>query len=234
VFRELHSVIGDRSTGAMLEIRRPLATLLAASLLSVCASACDSSEKASTRTPADRHGAHGASAGASAPASLAETRRSFKHYLNDRDGDIGGRRVNSGYRDPDDVKLLAYGHPAGSVEQQAVRVTVERYYAAAAAEDGPAACSMLLPSLVKAVPEDYGQFGPSYLRGSKTCREAMKRLFKHLHETLQKPVAVTGVLVNGDHAYALLGSPQRPANYLTLERQGNRWTVATLLGSGMP
>jgi hypothetical protein len=47
-------------------------------------------------------------------------------------------------------------------------------------------------------------------------------------------VAVTGVLVNGAHAAALLGSTAMGASYISLQRQNTTWTIAELLGGTMP
>jgi hypothetical protein len=138
---------------------------------------------------------------------------------------------NNSYHDTDDSGSLNYGRAASAVQERAVAAVVERYYAAAAAGDGAGACAQLRPGLAKAVPSDYGQLGPSYLRGGRTCAAVMILLFKHYNKQLAAPVAVTGVRVAGQLAYALLGSTVTPASYIIVQREGSTWKVAQLLGT---
>jgi hypothetical protein len=138
---------------------------------------------------------------------------------------------NSRYHDADDRDLLAYGNAASAEEERAVAAVVERYYAMAAAGDGSGACALLLPSLDKAVPSDYGQNGPSYLRPGKTCAAVLTLLFKHYHRQLAPGVAVTSVRIAGDQADALLGSTAFPASFIIVQREGSAWKVAQLLGN---
>jgi hypothetical protein len=149
-------------------------------------------------------------------------------FDNDRYGD-----GNKGYYDGDDKPIRAYGQAAGTSDKRALAALVERYYAAAAAGDGAAACSVIDPSFAKAIPEDYGQApGPGYLRGAKTCPAVMTLLFKYFHSQLGGAVEVTGVRVKGDQAFVLLGSTTRPASYLTLKRKGGgAWGIEGLLAT---
>jgi ketosteroid isomerase-like protein len=213
---------------------KPLLPLLAVvTLLSFGASACGGAGKSGEPVSHVSSSAAAASGAATRSAIAADT-ASERRYLNDDDGDIGGAGENSGYRDADDGTSFSYAHTANAADEQTIAATVKRYYAIAAAGDGQRACSMLMPSLVRAVPLDYGRLGPPYLRGAKTCRTVLALLFRHLHSGLSAPIAVTGVLVDGDHAYALLGSAKTPAGYITLQREHGAWKIAVLLGGGMP
>jgi hypothetical protein len=141
---------------------------------------------------------------------------------------------NTNYHDGDDTSVLTYGHAAGAAEARAVAAVVKRYYAAAAVGDGATACSMILPTLAKAIPEDYARpTGPVYLRGGKTCRAVMSRLFKHFHDKLAGAIEVTGVRVEGNLALALLGSRTRPASEMSVERIGGAWKIALLLANAL-
>jgi hypothetical protein len=169
---------------------------------------------------------------------------------NDGDGDdLGGNSVdtdhddgedhldprNNSYHDKDDAGVVAYGRPATEVERAAVVATVQHYYAAAAAEQGQVACSMISPSLAKAVPEDYGSApGPAYLRGGKTCQGVMVRLFKHMHTGLGAKIHVTAVRVKGNYGLALLGSTKAPASELPMDRDGAHWWIGSLLAGELP
>jgi hypothetical protein len=165
--------------------------------------------------------------------------------IGDEDGDNNGdtdndapwdykheRNDNGDYHDRDDGATLSLGHAADAATRRAITALVKRYYAAAAVEDGRRACSMLPPELAKAVPLDWGgSNGPEYLRGQKTCQAVMVLLFKHSHDQLSAPVTVTGVQLNGNSAYAFVGSATMPAGYLIVQRQHGAWAIVALLGN---
>jgi hypothetical protein len=156
---------------------------------------------------------------------------------NDNDDDYGNvRRVeNEGYYDSDDSSILTYGHAASVADRRAITALVERYYAAAAAEDGAKACSMITSTFATAIPEDYGQApGPAYLRGAGTCQAVMSRLLKHVHRQLPAAIKVTEVRVGGNQARALLGSRTTPASFILVERERGTWKIDGLLGGPLP
>jgi hypothetical protein len=147
----------------------------------------------------------------------------------DRDND-SPTRESGNYHDRDDGDVLNYGHAAGARDARAITTFLERYYAAAVAGDGATACSMIYPALARSVAEDYGRYGPLYLRGGKTCAAVMALLFEHYHGELAGGITVTGVRVKGEEAYALLGSTTKPASYAILVRGGGAWKMMGLLG----
>jgi hypothetical protein len=201
---------------------RALLALLAMALLSVGAGACGDTSHASNRYLNDGdHDPIGDEDGDNNADNDNDVSLDYKPVTNE-----GGN-----YHDADDSMTLAYGHAAGPVDTRAVAALVKRYYAAAAAGDGKGACSMLLPSLAKAAPEDYGEFGPQYLRGGKTCEAVLSLLFEHFHNTLTAPVGVTGVRVEGNQAHALVGSATMSASYITLQRERGVWALNELLGN---
>lgn len=141
---------------------------------------------------------------------------------------------NNSYHDEDDSYIVNYGHPANPADRQAITTLVRRYYAAAVADDGAAACSMLTPTFVKAIPGDYGRYpGPPYLRG-KTCATVMTKMMRHSQAQASNDFAVTAVRSHENVAYALIGSTVLPASFLQLERVGGSWRVSSLLGSALP
>jgi hypothetical protein len=153
---------------------------------------------------------------------------------NDTDGYNSRKNNDGGYYDNDDYRVRTFGHASSAAEQRAVTALITRYYAAAARGDSAAACSLLYTPLAESVSEDYGQAGPIYLRGAKTCRAVMSLLFKHFYSQLRAQVDVTGVRVEGRVARVLLGSRTMPAGVLTVERVGGGWRVDGLLGSPLP
>lgn len=131
-----------------------------------------------------------------------------------------------------DNNIPAYGHEASASDKRAVTVLVKRYYAAAAANDGSTACSLLYSNLANAVPEDYGKPpGPVYARG-KTCAVVMSKVFEHLAGRRADLAAtkVTDVRIYRDHGFAELRSTRTPKGEIFVERQGRSWRVGALIG----
>jgi hypothetical protein len=136
---------------------------------------------------------------------------------------------NGHYHDTDDRSFLHEGHAADASDAQTISAAVTRYYAMVAAGNGVAACAQVTQRLAQAAPVDYGQLGPAYLRGSKTCAAVIARLSKHFRGELSTPVAVTSVRISNGQTFALIGSRTMPAGYTTVEREKNTWKVAQLL-----
>jgi hypothetical protein len=134
----------------------------------------------------------------------------------------------------DDREIYVYGHAASAADRQVVTAVVKRYYAAVAAGNGAAACSLLHARFAKAIPEEYGRAsGPPYLRG-KTCRAIVSLVSKYYRSELTAAIEVTGVRVKGNYALALLRSNTLPFVYTRLEREGAAWRIYALLGGVLP
>lgn len=236
------------AAGVRWQRRGGLAAFAAAGLVLGAVACGNSSKTSSNSTTASRSNIASAShstqptgplSGASAASGQSTAATYAKEgaghrYLKDADNDLGGRAVNRGFRDSDDAHILDYyGRPASPAVRRAVAHVAERYYRFAAAADGEKACRMGVPTMVKAAPIDEGQFGAPYLRGAKTCADAFTRLFRHYHRQLAVPITVTGVLVNGARAYALLGSTRMPASFLRLEQRHGKWLVASPFGGNI-
>jgi hypothetical protein len=142
---------------------------------------------------------------------------------------------NASYHDGDDNKFVAYGHAASAADRQVIAALVKRYYAAAAAGNGAAACRLIDPTLARTIPGSYGQPpGPIYARG-KSCSVVASKLFKHLPTQADLAgVEATDVRVEGDEAFALLGSPTIPASFLALKRDGGAWRIDSLIARTLP
>jgi ketosteroid isomerase-like protein len=151
---------------------------------------------------------------------------------NDNDARLDYKRDdNNSYHDSDDgYTLSSSGKPASSPERRAVTAVVKRYYAAIARGDSASACSQVVPILATATPLDAGRLGPPYLHGAKTCSDVMSLLSRHFRTQLASPVEVTGVLVAGDRALALLGSKTMPAGWITVQRERGAWKIDQLFG----
>jgi hypothetical protein len=148
---------------------------------------------------------------------------------NDKDDDAAGN---------DDTLIVNYGHEATIADKKAVTVTLERYFTAAAADDGARACSTLVSIVAEAVPEEYGEApAPPSLRG-KTCTVVMSKLFKERHRELiakSATLKVIEVRVEGDNALAILHFSTTPEpQKIVMHREGPNWKVRDLLDSKMP
>lgn len=138
---------------------------------------------------------------------------------------------NHAYHDEDDKKLFAFGAPASGNDMRAIAAVVTRYYAVALAGSGAQGCSMIDASLVKAVPLDYGHFGPAYAHSAKTCAEVLSRLFAHERAHVSAGIQVTGARLKDNFALAFLGARTMPASYISLEREKGTWKISQLLGA---
>lgn len=131
------------------------------------------------------------------------------------------------FHDHDDIETLTLWSSADAREARAVTRVATRYYEAAAHGDGRSACAMLLPSVARSL-TDYRLTGIPYLRGARSCADALRLLFRH--HGLSVP-HVTAVRAQGDAALALWGSRTMPAGYITLVRRHGRWLVTAPIGS---
>jgi hypothetical protein len=149
-----------------------------------------------------------------------------RDYDEDRDG-----TPNSRY-DSDDYAVLTFGHEASPAERQVVTALVKSFYAAAAAEDGAKACSLIYSLLAESIPETYGEVatGPPELRG-KTCAVVMTKLFKRDHQELvvhNATLKVTGVRVEAKNGFVLLDFKGVPDRHVVLHRELGAWKIDSL------
>jgi hypothetical protein len=144
--------------------------------------------------------------------------------------------VPSSYRlpDEDDRPVFSYGRAPRAGDRAAIAAAIERYYSTAAAGNGNGACLQLLPSLAAAVPSTYGQAGPHYLRGEKTCAAILSTLFSHFHGELSEPVDIVAIRVKGAAAKVVLSSRKMRANSILLEHRGGAWRMQQMLGQPLP
>jgi hypothetical protein len=192
---------------------RSIARILAVALLGLGATSCagGSTTSRGSATVARQTGSASTTA---AP--------NFSTHNNDRD--------NDGDHNDDDGKVLYYGHAASPSDRRASVALVTRYFAVAAAENGAAACSMLVPFIAEAVAEQDGKSPP--LLG-KTCAVVMSKLFRLHHRLLalkHATLRVIEVRVEGHKALAVLDFPTIPEVRQFVERRvGRTWKLQELL-----
>jgi hypothetical protein len=110
---------------------------------------------------------------------------------------------------------------------------VKRYYAAVAAGDGAAACSLMSSGLSKSITQGFGR--SAALRG-KGCAGILALLFKRRSGQSAASLAeieVTGVRIKGDRGFALLHSKLMPSGEITVDREGGAWKVGALIGGSL-
>jgi hypothetical protein len=138
---------------------------------------------------------------------------------------------------PQAKAITEYGREASPAERQAITALVNRYYAAAAADDGATACVLIYSPLSESVAEDYGQApAPASLAG-KTCQVVMSKLFRQVPGQSSAVLAtteVTRVRVKGRKGYALLRSKAMPEGDILVERELGTWRIGTPIGSPLP
>lgn len=146
--------------------------------------------------------------------------------------------VRSNYEDNDDLEVERYGRPARANETRAATAVARRFLAAAAAGDGPTACTLIVAKLTTKIAQGMGKPpSPAYLRGN-TCAEVMSKLLGHFHHRLALEASgfeVTAVRISGKVAFVLLKFNKTPERrYIPLEREGHAWKVEGLLDSEFP
>jgi hypothetical protein len=147
------------------------------------------------------------------------------------DSRVAAQGVRSSVRSPqDDDHIAIYGHEAAGSQRQEILRLVTRYYKAAAADDGRAACKMIHRQLASSVVEDYGQTPRN--RG-KTCAEVMNKIFRHVEGQPPSVLArtrVTGIRIRRKEGFAQLTSSSMRAGEIALVKDGMAWKVAVLIG----
>lgn len=146
-------------------------------------------------------------------------------------------------KDPDDQIIRGYGQPANASTQSAILPLVKRYYSAAAAGDGRAACAMIYAGFTRgtgilhAVPSVYTPApGSSVLQG-KSCEQVASLLFKLDHRQLAEDstgLRVVEFRVKGANGLLMLGFKTSPERWLPVRREAGGWKIAAFLDSEVP
>lgn len=126
-------------------------------------------------------------------------------------------------------EYYSFGHLASDVETQAVAPLVKRYYMAAAADDGQAACRLMYARWKKAVIED--------VERGNNCAQAMTSFFKRhpgWPTTDLRAIEVTSLRIKGSQGIALLRSQAMRSGEIVLHREGRAWRIQDDLGKYLP
>jgi hypothetical protein len=226
----------------------------AATVLCLCVVACGHAGRVATSAP--RSGAPSGSTAASSPSAAVPPSPSItgdydeddnygEGQLSDADDDNGkptdrdGDSDNSSgsYYDRDDDAARRFDHAARGAEKRTIARLARRYYAAAAAGDGAAVCSVVVRSLARAVPEDFGRpSAPPYSRGT-TCPQVLSKLLAHYHRQLAahaSVLAISDVRVQHGEGIVVLAFRGLPGRRLNIVRERGAWKLEELLDSELP
>jgi hypothetical protein len=195
----------------------------ALALAAVCLGACGSgSGGARSRTGSARHAvamAHGA----------ALPQPELTHDY-DYDSDT--------YPHERDVDLRPYPHLAGPRETRVIAAVVRGYYAAAARNDGAAACALMTVGRAESMPEDHGPSAGSPAEYSETCAQASEYVFRRAHAQIAAENARLRVVEVRTYyrlaAVRMLFGRSGSSWYLTLMHERGVWRVVQVLANQIP
>ncbi len=210
---------------------RSLLALLAIGLLGFGLAACGSAGKAAPSTPQTPSDATSSAASTSAtaiPPAPAQTKADT-----DKDNDVAVAAQD----DTNNNGVLDFGKAASASERRAITELLKRFYTAAAAENGAAACSMIYSTITEVIAENHGRPpSPAYSRG-RNCPEVMTGIFVHFHPqlALELPkLQVARVRLVEHHGLAVLSFGAMPERQISVAREGHAWKIQTLLDSEIP
>jgi hypothetical protein len=217
-------------------IKRLLA-LSASGLLSVGVCACGSTSTNTTSTHADTV-AQTATKTATAPESPYNPYEANVGQPKPKDRDLDGDSNSDGRYDSDDKSVLDYGHPANAQDTRAITALVQRYYAAAAAENGAKACSMIYSTFAEAISEDYGTSppGPKWAQGT-SCPAVMTLIFKHFHSQIAArlpKLKVSRVRLREHQGLVFLSFGKLPEREIRVDRESHTWRILALIDNDLP
>jgi hypothetical protein len=214
------------------KLKRQL-VVAAVALFALVSSACGTDKDAAPAPNASSHAA--TRSGAAAPTTDAAVKLPQPELIIDSDQDSDSYGYSN---EPDPDTSRVFGHAANAADARAMTALVKRYYAAAAASDGAAACPLVYSILAEAIPEDYGQSSARTPLRGKTCAVVISKLFKHFHKRLKSDSAtlkVAAVRVLGNRGSVLLGfDGQLPKHYLETHRERGAWKIDRLLDNEQP
>jgi len=218
-----------------------LLVLLALALIGSSLVACGSGGRQGSSTAAQ---SNAAATGSTTSRTTSAVTPTLDYRKADRDKDNDGSIV-----DPDDGGKIAdeasntetfdFGHAADATDKQAVTTLLERYYAAALAEEGAKACSMMYITFAESVAEDYGHgsAGQPYASQGTTCPTVTALIYKHFHEQLATEVPllkVARVRLVENHGLAVLSFGKLPERQIQIRKEGHAWKVGALLDGPLP
>lgn len=138
--------------------------------------------------------------------------------------------------EPDNEKELLGRASAG--DARTIAALVERYYAAAMAEDGAAACRLLYRPRAEAVPGSEGSSPAPPGLHERECAAVMSKLFKRFHKQFSAEgirLKVISVRITLNRGAVQIGSGgMKPYHYIMVHRERGAWKIDMLFGTEQP
>jgi hypothetical protein len=140
--------------------------------------------------------------------------------------------------DADDHELRDYGRAGTPAEIEAATPQIKRYFKAAAAGNGAAACQALYSGLAKstnleaALPKEYKPAQGSTVFRGRNCAQAESLLFELDRQQLgteSATLVVTDLRVRGPHALAVLRFKTVPEHQIDLQQERGVWKADALI-----
>lgn len=159
------------------------------------------------------------------------------------DADDDDRRRGREPADSDDGAVRGYGRLGSAGQAQAIEALLKRYYAAAASEDGAAACRLLSHRLARGrglralVPAEYRPAQDSTVLRNGGCAQAESLIFSVDRQQLQTESATMSIAearVDGRHALAIMRFGHLAERQITLAQEHDGWRIDALIDGVLP
>jgi hypothetical protein len=154
-----------------------------------------------------------------------------------RDADSDRDSTAQAIYDSDDTPMVHFGRLAGFAQENAIASVLERYYAAAAAGNGVAACPLIYSLAVEDYAEEQNRLpGPSGVAPG-VCARVVSGFFRRLHRSFapqSRGLHLVSVEIDGQRALAVFRLGTQALRRLVLKREGGAWKLATLVDLGVP
>lgn len=162
-----------------------------------------------------------------------------RYFVGDDDSDD----LAPSRKDDDDLGIRGYGREASAAERLAVSDLVKRYYVAAAATDGAAACRLIARDVISgrnltlSIPAPYASVAVAALFRRKTCASVETRLFKleeaRFKATLPR-IEVASLRIGRGRGLAIVISKEVPERVVDVLYTSAGWMVNGLLDDELP
>jgi hypothetical protein len=211
---------------------KALLALPAIALVGLCVGACGGGGSAPHRS------SNVAATAGPRPADASGVKPAHGYMRDDEDASTDDEGSRS-----DDLGNRGYGREATPAERRALTVVVSRYYAAASAGDGAAACAQIYSKLAnssnleQALPEDQRAAPGSAVFRGKDCAQVESLLFEVDHQQLVGQAATLQVIrarVEGASGLVLLGFRSTGEREIPLQREGGVWKIDAPLDQSPP
>lgn len=223
-------------TPPRLQLRR-IPALLATALLGVSVGACGGARGTESRHDSTSGSTRAAATGSVRTRTAPGPKTPGRPVGDIHDGD-DAYQAKSVHEQHDDISVVRFGHEGSTQDKLAILAALRAYYAAAARDDGAAACRLIVSGLAEAVPKEFRKGSDAPATSPEACAFGMSKFFARNTKRLKTDAAglgVVGVRIDGDKAYALLkfqGNPE--PRVFAVEREQGAWKMEEFVDGEYP